>query len=286
MKKRKMNQISKDQQFDFSTKIHVVCYVMVFCFMFLPMRSLLSLTSIAYAESAAGTDLSSPESSRFDVTRTDDNAINNLHYSRISAVNDLNNEKGREKLKRLIEQVNAIELTVKEQAPEPNIVSTQEKIPRPRIVLPEPALTEDETEGKEEVKEKIRTETRDELLNNKTLELLGNMKQKPEQLENPFELGEVLFLSGYYKEAAVFYQEALRRIEINDINLAQERAWILFQIGNCLRNIDKPVATKMYGQLISEYPNSPWMELAQVQIGLIEWYRKEEPQELISASNL
>lgn len=264
-------------------------FIVVFCFMFLPMRPLLPLMNIAYANSTDSSVQDSPDDYESVAKQANKNYISNLRSSRISAVNDTNKQNSRDKLRSLIEQVRSIELSEPKQTPEPTTESRQEQLPRPGIIFPEPVVTEPETEVEKEQEEQtgeIQIEAQNDLLNSKTIELLGNMSEKPGRVENPFELGEVLFLSGYLKEAAVFYQEALSRIDANNINLAQERAWILFQIGNCLRSIDMPVASKMYGQLISEYPNSPWTELANVQVGLIEWLRRDEPQKLISSNGL
>ncbi len=64
--------------------------------------------------------------------------------------------------------------------------------------------------------------------------------------------------------------------------MSRDRAWILFQIGNCLRKDDLPAAAKMYQQLLTEYPNSPWVDLAKAQSNLIAWYLKDEPVKLIA----
>ena len=44
----------------------------------------------------------------------------------------------------------------------------------------------------------------------------------------------------------------------------------------------KTTAMKMYGQLITEYPNSPWKELAEARSKLLDWYQKDEPHKLIA----
>jgi hypothetical protein len=38
----------------------------------------------------------------------------------------------------------------------------------------------------------------------------------------------------------------------------------------------------MYGQLLTEYPNSPWADLARFQSKLIDWYLRDEPRKLIA----
>jgi tetratricopeptide (TPR) repeat protein len=111
--------------------------------------------------------------------------------------------------------------------------------------------------------------------------VLRALSKDLEKVDNPFELGETLFLSGNEKEAAVFYTEALGRTEPNDISLSRDRAWVLFQTGNCLRNSDLPAAMKMYTQLITEYANSPWADMAIAQVKVLDWYLKDEPHKLV-----
>ena len=114
--------------------------------------------------------------------------------------------------------------------------------------------------------------------------MLENISQHPEKLDNPFELAEVLFLSGHLNQALVCYREALKRNNPDDAQSAQERAWILFQIANCLRNVDRPMAMKTYRQLIAEYPDSPWTDLAKAQDKLVDWFDKDKPAALITES--
>jgi len=121
----------------------------------------------------------------------------------------------------------------------------------------------------------------DELITGETLQMLRNLAQDPKKLDNPLELGEILFVSGNLKEAAMFYSEAMKRKDPNDVGLSRDRAWILFQIGNCLRNDDLPEAAKMYQRLLTEYPNSPWADMATAQSNLIAWFLKDEPVKLM-----
>ena len=108
------------------------------------------------------------------------------------------------------------------------------------------------------------------------------LSQNPEKLYSPFELGEILFASGNFRDAAIFYREALSRRSPDDAGSARDRAWILFQVGNCLRNSDPAAAAKMYGQLTTEYPNCPWAPLAEAQRKLMDWYQKDQPRKLIA----
>jgi len=116
-----------------------------------------------------------------------------------------------------------------------------------------------------------------------TLQKFNGLSQHPEQMNNPLELGEVLFLSGHLKEAAIAYQEALKRMQAGDANSSHDRAWLLFQTGTCLRSDDPVTAANMYKQLIAEYPNSPWTEFAKAEDKLIEWYQKDTPEKLVGS---
>jgi tetratricopeptide (TPR) repeat protein len=116
--------------------------------------------------------------------------------------------------------------------------------------------------------------------------MLETLSQHPDQVDNPLDLGDVLFLSGHPKEAAVFYREALNRSSSDQAGLAQDRAWILFQAGNCLRDDDPQMAMKMYRQLITEHPDSAWTDLAQTWDKLIDWHQKDKPRALIAEGQL
>jgi hypothetical protein len=70
---------------------------------------------------------------------------------------------------------------------------------------------------------------------------------------------------------------------------SDDRAWILFQLGNCLRDSDPSAgsgqalqaARNAYRRLIAEYPDSLWTDLAKARESLIDWYLKDDPLTLI-----
>ena len=188
--------------------------------------------------------------------------------------------KSKNKLKRLIEQVRAIEFKPPKK-PEPFI--TIEPVP----ITVEPNENPAEVEVKEKTEKKtIESKPPYKPVTDRTLQMLGNITQDPNQLDNPFELGEVMYFSGHLKEAAVFYQEALNRTDPEKTGAGRNRAWILFQLGNCLRDDDLTTAQKMYRQLIAEYPGSPWVDLAKAREKLIDWYLKDKPRTLIAEPQL
>jgi hypothetical protein len=112
-------------------------------------------------------------------------------------------------------------------------------------------------------------------------DMLQQMSGKQDTIENPFELAEVLRSSGHLKQAADYYQVALGRAQANTPRGARRRAWMLFQMGCCLRTSDPAGSKRFYQQLLDEYPNSPWSESAQSLLALVSWYDAEKPVELI-----
>jgi hypothetical protein len=115
-----------------------------------------------------------------------------------------------------------------------------------------------------------------------TEKALRHLIQNPDRVEDPFELAELLFLSGQRTEAAVFYQKALDLMDMEAATTHEDRAWILFQLGNCLRETNITQAKDIYVKLIAEYPNSPWTELAKAHGRLITWYQKAKPTQLVN----
>lgn len=198
----------------------------------------------------------------------------------ISVYEGERDNKRKNELKRLIEQVRSMEFKPPKQ-PEPviNIAPVETTV--------EPNQTPSDIVVIEESSNKtIGSKPLYEPVTDRTLQMLDNVAQDPNQLENPFELGEVLYFSGHLKQAAVFYQEALNRTDPDKPGLTKNKAWILFQIGNCLKDDDLTKAQNMYRQLIAEYPGSPWVEPAKAREKLIDWYLKEKPRTLIAESQL
>lgn len=255
--------------------------VCVFCFMFVPLGLLRSLGGTASANSASQVGQVDRELPRkgFTIPRDPNSRYGrNLWRAQISIAKGRDNSQSKSRLKQMIEQIRSVELKAQKPAPEPVVV--------PKVtVVPEPNETPSDTtiaEPVEEAERQIETDLPYKPISNQTLQMLRSLSQHPEKLNNPFELGEILFISGNFKDAATFYREALNRRTPDDAGSARDRAWILFQIGNCLRSSDPPAAAKMYGQLTTEYPNCAWAPLAQAQRKLMDWYQKDEPHKLIA----
>jgi len=205
-----------------------------------------------------------------------------LWQARITIPKGEKDKKRENELKDIIGRVRSIEFKPQKDAPEPFIIVE----PAPVIVTePNKSSANVKTIGKSKEKE-IESKLPYEPVTDQTLQTLKSLSEHPDQLDNPFELAEVLFLSGHLKEAVTFYREALTRKTNDEACSAKDRAWILFQIGNCLRDDDLPTAKKMYRQLIADYPDSPWTDSAKAQDKLIDWYLQDRPRKLIAEYGL
>jgi tetratricopeptide (TPR) repeat protein len=96
----------------------------------------------------------------------------------------------------------------------------------------------------------------------------------PNTLADPFEMAEALYKMGRYKESAACYGVALARASSTEKSNVPEadRAWMLFQRGNCHARLDAREAIKIYRQLITEHPASEWAPIAIGREQLLQWY--------------
>ncbi len=241
----------------------LISAIWIICFVFLPLNLLTSLTGIASANTAA---ISADPNS---------NQARQVRLAEISAAKIRNESESKKRLRELIKQVRAVEFTSQTQPPQPPAIQEQAPIAEPNEPSSDTSTPKKDTEPANEPKLSY------EPVTEQTLEMLRNMSRKPEQVQNPLELAEILFLSGNLNDAAMLYQEALKRQDPNDAAVSRDRAWILFQTGNCLRHDDMPAAAKMYRRLLTEYPTSPWADLASARGKLIDWYLKDEPEKLV-----
>ena len=230
--------------------------------------------------SAAAVGQKSPQSSLTILPDPNSNFRRQLWRAELSIAKGEKDKRTKDELKRMIEQIRSIEFKPGKQASETVLVPEVIQTAEPNETLPDTAVP------KEQKTKEIKPKLPYEPISDQTLQILKDLSQHLDHLRNSFELGETLVLSGNLKEAAIFYQEALKRKSPDDVGSARNRAWTLFQIGNCLRNDDPITAMKMYGQLITEYPNSPWKELAEARSKLLNWFLTDKPGELIAEHKL
>jgi len=178
-------------------------------------------------------------------------------------------------LKRLIRQVRV--LTLNEKSPAPPAATTSEasaatETPTPVTTSVEPAPPEPVASA---------APKRVPALAPKRDQTLDGLRKHAGRVRDPLEVAELLFLSGRPTEAVPFYEEALRRTSAGDPASGADRAWILFQLGNCLRETEAAKAQDAYMKLIAEYPNSPWTEMARASGRLVAWYQNTPPDHLV-----
>jgi tetratricopeptide (TPR) repeat protein len=261
-------------------KSRIYSYILIFCLTFVPLNLLVSLTSIVSANTATEIQQPLPKNSLTIFQDSNSPRIHELLRAQISAIDskeDQQSKESKDRLKQTIEQVRSFRFGPEPQQAAPSAAPA-------KTVVTEPGQSASDLQvGHEDPNKKIESESPREQITGETLQMLKGLTQHPEKLSSPLELGEVLFSSGHLTDAALFYREALKRIDPNDANASGDRAWILFQIGNCLRNSDRSAASKMYGQLLTEYPQSPWAEMAKAEGKLIDWYVKDNPHTLMDA---
>jgi hypothetical protein len=180
----------------------------------------------------------------------------------------------------LIEQINSFVIEPQNTEPQKLAAGNTPEVYQDKVE------TEDETENEKTAQHSVKTELPYKPIADQTLQTLEGMAEQPQELDNPFELAELLFLSNYPDKAAVFYEEALTRTSTDSSISAQRKAWILFQIGNCLRKNDPVKAKQMYTQLINEFPESSWAGPAKSQVELIDWFQKDQPEKIVIDNNI
>jgi hypothetical protein len=201
-----------------------------------------------------------------------------LWSSRVSAPDPGDDAETSLALKRLIRQLHSVTFNDKNQAqPSAPPVETAPSVQPP---VPTVASAENTEPARPESAVAAAPEAAP-TLSAKAQKTLENLRQNPSRVRDPLGVAELLFLSGRAADAAPFYAEALRRTGAGAAS-GDDRAWILFQLGNCLRETDAPKAQEAYMKLIAEFPNSPWTEMARAGGRLLTWYQSARPDRLLT----
>jgi tetratricopeptide (TPR) repeat protein len=204
-----------------------------------------------------------------------------LMDSRISSLSQDHDKNKTDELKQMIEQVRSVKLEPRQQAQQQTSVTPVENT-TPAVTVEQPSQPSrllQKSAGGEQIQPSVSSTS------NETLKLVENQLKDPNLISNPYELAEILFKSGRQVQAGICYKQALKVLPADDPNVATERAWILFQIGNCLKDEDPNTARESYAELIRTHSSSPWAEIAKARYGIIEWYQQDNPGELIQQLN-
>lgn len=186
------------------------------------------------------------------------------------------NSQNSQSLQKMIQQVQSLRLTTSTMDLEPHEVVPVPEIPAQiepnytplqQITTPEPNQQKQTIEPQPDLNK----------ISPQTLKIIRTLAQDPNKCENPFKLAEILFKNKNLKVSATFYRTALNRNSQDSLLSANDKAWMLFQIGNCLKEINPADAQKAYRELIDQYPDSQWVETAKVRDKLIQWFENEKP---------
>ncbi len=211
-----------------------------------------------------------------------------LWQARITNPKDKNSSKSKSELYQIIEKIRSVKFEPQDKPSEPLVVAKPTQQTKPDDTSPDKDVLEKTELKKAEAESKKLLGSKDESqlpyrpVTDETLQMLKELPQHSEQLKNPVELADILFRSGHLKEAAKCYQEALNRTTADENDRHEDRAWVLFQTGNCLRNDDPSSAIEIYKRLIVEYPDLLWADLAKTMSNLINWYQQDKPWALIA----
>ena len=188
------------------------------------------------------------------------------------AVADENDTQNTANLRQAIEKINSLKFEQSQISqpvqPEPaQIVQQAEAAAEPEIIQPVPAEPVAAVEANNNNEKKL------------TADDLSNIENRVSEAESPYEMAELLFHAGHLKQAAAYYKQALK--SGNYENRPQDKAWIIFQLGNCLKESDPAEATKIYARLISEHPDSTWTKMARRYSELLTLQAQSKPYELM-----
>ncbi len=223
--------------------------------------------------------VSHPES-QTDTAPRGDGAVRELWFGRITAPDSDDDTEARLALKQAIQKIRSVTFRSENEAPTFNPrAEPQPASPSPRI---EPAGQTGPASAQSPTIVSPQWHALP-LPSARTERVLRNLQQNPSQARDPLKMAELLFLSGRTTDAAPFYQEALEHTRPGDRATDHDRAWILFQLGNCLRETDMTRARDVYMKLIAEYPGSPWTELAKAYGQLLGWYQTAQPHQLLAS---
>ena len=218
--------------------------------------------------------------SQTDAATHGDRLTQELWFSRITAPDPDEDIEARLALKQAIRQIRSVKFTNENPAP------TFSPLAEPQLASESPRIEPAGQTGPASVQSPtvVSPESQVEALPSTGTEgVLKNLLQDPSQARDPLKIAELLFLSGRTTDAAPFYQKALDHTRPADRLTDPDRAWILFQLGNCLRETDMAQAQDAYTKLIAEYPDSPWTELAKAYGQLASWYQTAQPRQLLAS---
>ncbi len=214
----------------------------------------------------------------FEATGQTEEAKRRILQDRITSLGQSSDDESKSELQKMLEQIRLVEFRKEERTDDS--VTVTKKVTSDK---PDEAKSEQQKPG-EQVSQKAQPQieqSQAEILSEKILQVFNELSEDLSKLENPVELADILYLGGRLKEAAIVYRQAINRIDGEETDAFGDGAWILFQLGNCLRDEDPAEARKFYREMISRYPECPWVDLAKAEDELLGWLEKENLKALL-----
>jgi len=205
-----------------------------------------------------------------------DEIIQKLWRSRVAAPEQSDDRQNQTSLNELVNRIKSMKFQAKEQ---PAVTFT---VPEPVVRRPDIAPDQTNTEPRIVQLPSTAPSASGRTLSADAAEALKRVLADPNQASDPLQLAELLYLTGRLNEAAVLYQKALDSTLGSEPASREDRAWILLQLGNCLRETNPARARDMYTKLVAEHADSPWVELAKAHSQLISWYEQVQPQQWLA----
>jgi len=202
-----------------------------------------------------------------------------LWRSRVSAPQQVDDAQAQITLDELVRRIRSVKFQAKEQEPPAAAVFV---MPEPVTNRVEAAPPQERAAGQTAPPVLATPATPEESLPTEAAEALKRVLADPNQASNPQELAELLYLTGKFAEATILYQKALDLTTGKEPAAREDRAWILLQLGNCLRDTDPARAKDAYTKLIADYADCPWVEIAKAHSQLVTWYEQVQPRQWLT----
>jgi hypothetical protein len=195
----------------------------------------------------------------------------------VSSITDDSNSRTKQTLNSLIEQIGSMKIRPKAKEIQPESKPAEDN---------KKDATDDAKETGKSTETETAAETEDQqqisanALNPEIVQKLEWIIEQSATTDDPQLLADMLYQCGYYELATYFYELAISR-GIEEQMEDADKSWLMMQKAVCLSNTNPQQALKIYQGLISQYPASPWMDLAKNYEGLIDWLEAQQPKKLI-----
>jgi len=137
---------------------------------------------------------------------------------------------------------------------------------------------EGNAETEENKKQENKANEKENYNKKQTEKLIEKIVTKFEDAENPLELAHILLQGGYPEQAGIFYESALSKKQLSPT----DKAWVLFQTGNCFEDSNPSKAEKSYKELLIKYKDCEWSKIAESKLEILQLKRENQLDELIS----